>query len=212
MFQINHVLARQTLLLRCQKIIITALSITCLLLWWGWWQAPKHLTIYLPPDLGEGITQKATTIPKPFLYSFTAQVWQQIESWSDVKSNAQGDFPYKQHILQYQAYLSSHFKAQLLKDYHRLLKAGHLDRTRRLQLLAFQENQVKQLSENSWEVDLDVLLIERADNMIVKRVKIRYPLRVVRRDVNRHVNPYGLVVDGFIGRPERLIRKNLLRL
>ena len=68
----------------------------------------------------------------------------------------------------------------------------------------YEASHVKQLSANSWEVDVDVELVERADNMIVKDVTIRYPLRVVRRDVSRAANPYGLVVDGFVKVPKRV--------
>ena len=48
-----------------------------------------------------------------------------------------------------------------------------------------------------WVVIVDMELSETVKGMAVKRKTIRYPLRVVRYDVDRESNPWGLALDGF---------------
>ena len=109
------------------------------------------------------------------------------------------------------AYLTADFRQSLLAEYQQLKAADHLDRTRTVQTLATlteQAAQVKALTANSWEVDLDVLLIEHAGPMVVKKARLRYPLKIVRFAVSHKFNPYGLAIAGYVRAPERLQKKS----
>jgi integrating conjugative element protein (TIGR03746 family) len=78
---------------------------------------------------------------------------------------------------------------------------------RALQLVpghGFEESKVVLTGEDSWTVTLDMELIETAYGMTVKNPVIRYPLRVVRYEVDPELNPWGLALDGYSGRPERV--------
>lgn len=208
MFSIDNLLTRQTLRIQLQSALIVILSGACGLLWWGWLQAPRHLTVYLPPDISNGSVQKAGTIPKPFLYSFAFHILQALYYWPTTIPDKHGNYPYKQAILQYHAYLTPSFRGQLLKEYEQLKAANRLDRTREIQSslgAAYRVGAVKQLTAHSWEVDIDVDLIERAHHMVVKHINLRYPLKIVRYDVSRDTNPYGLALAGFVGKPKRLL-------
>lgn len=210
MFRIEPLLDRQALYLRLQRAAIIALALVCLLLWWGWLQAPSRLTIYLPPDIENGATQKVSAIPKPFIYSWAFQVWQNIHYWPKGSPNARGDFPYKQNIERYSAYLTPAFRDELLGEYEQLRSEGRLDRTRNLRSSVgtiYKADCVKRLSANSWEVDLDVIFTERDDTLIVKQASIRYPLHVIRYSTSRAANPYQLAIAGFVRPPERLMEK-----
>jgi integrating conjugative element protein (TIGR03746 family) len=68
------------------------------------------------------------------------------------------------------------------------------DSTRRVQVL----------SRNDWIVTLDLDVDEYYRGDLVKRALVRYPIRVVRYDVDPQHNPWGLALDCFAGTPERI--------
>jgi len=63
---------------------------------------------------------------------------------------------------------------------------------------------VQQLSRDAWRVNLDLNADEYYLTEAVKRTAVRYPLRVVRYDINAEANPWGLALDCFDGTPQRL--------
>ena len=50
-------------------------------------------------------------------------------------------------------------------------------------------------SASSWKTWLDVNVTESINGHPVKDVMLRYPMRVVRFDVDKEVNPWGLALD-----------------
>ena len=48
-----------------------ALFVVALLLGFGWWSAPKSLTIHVPPDLRSGSTRKWWDVPPESVYAST---------------------------------------------------------------------------------------------------------------------------------------------
>lgn len=56
-----------------------ALFVVALLLGFGWWSAPKSLTIHVPPDLRSGSTRKWWDVPPESVYAFTFYIWQQAQ-------------------------------------------------------------------------------------------------------------------------------------
>ena len=50
----------------------------------------------------------------------------------------------------------------------------------------------------------DAVIEETVAGMEVKHTRIRYPLRIVRYDVDRELNPWGLAIDCFAEAPSKL--------
>jgi len=193
---------RDLQIIQCQKRFILILCSICFLLTIGWITSPSRLTIFIPPDLSNGATEKVNAIPKPFIYSFAYEVWQEINHWP---SDGTMDYPNNLHT--YWSYLTPSFQSTLLTDLETLKATGQVQRERFLQGTtgaAYDETSVKQLSNNSWEVDLSMHLTEFKNNQPVKDVEILYPLKITRLDVSQRDNPYGLALAGFVSEPVRL--------
>jgi len=174
----------------------------CLFFAIGWMRSPSDLTIHIPPDITNGATFKVHDIPSAFLHSFSYEVWQEVNYWSQ-----DGSQDYPKNIHTYAAYLTPKFQNELLQEYEELKVAGEVQRQRSIQGLAgsvFESSTVKRLSADSWEIDLKVRLVEYRNNQIVKDIEMLYPLKVIRWDISGEKNPYGLALDGFVSPPIRL--------
>ena len=63
---------------------------------------------------------------------------------------------------------------------------------------------VRSVSTREWVVNLDVTADEYYASERVKRALVRYPLKVLRSDVDPQRNPFGLVIDCYEGAPQRI--------
>ena len=79
----------------------------------------QDIDVHIPPELGSGVTQKASHIPKPNVYLFTSNILQALNNWTD---NGEADF--KRNIEAYKHYLTPSFKEQLLKLYDKKNNKG----------------------------------------------------------------------------------------
>jgi integrating conjugative element protein (TIGR03746 family) len=61
----------------------------------------------------------------------------------------------------------------------------------------YADSRVEVLGPNAWTVTIEAVIEETVAGMPVKHTRIRYPLRVVRYDVDRELNPWGMAIDGF---------------
>lgn len=193
---------RDAQLIKAQRQFIFLLFAICLCAFAGWMSAPSRLTIYIPPDISNGATEKANEIPNPLVYSFAYEVWQELNYWPQ-----DGTQDYQTNVRTYWAYLTPSFKADLLQDYADLKTAGQVQRQRFLQGTvgaAYDSVNVKKLSNDTWEVDLTMRLTEYKNNQPVKDVEILYPLKITRMNVSQQNNPYGLAIAGFVSQPVRL--------
>lgn len=183
--------------------IIAALLLIILLLWFGWHQAPKDLIIHIPPDISSGATIKAYQVPDSAVYAFAYYVFQQVNHWSN-----DGGKDYQIQIKTLSPFFTPKFRQLLLDDMTNKDKIGELqNRTRSLQGLvgaAYNPTNVKPLGDGSWEVILDVMVTETVDGQTVKTTEIQYPLKIVRYDVDRERNPWGLAIDDFSHTPTRV--------
>ena len=74
------------------------------------------------------------------------------------------------------------------RKYSELKAAGQIQRQRFIQGIsgaAYDPENVKKIGTDTWEVDLNVRLMEYKNNEPVKDVEILYPLKVTRRDVRK---------------------------
>ena len=93
-----------------------------------------------------------------------------------------------------------------MQELTELKATGQLQRQRFMQGIsgaAYSPENVKKIGADTWEVDLNVRLMEFKNNQPVKDVEILYPLKITRREVSHNDNPYGLALAGFMTPPVR---------
>ena len=78
-----------------------ALFAVALVLGFGWWSAPRDLTIHVPPDLRSGSVRKRWEVPRESAYAFAFYVFQQLNRWP---TNGENDYSRNIHALS--AYLT----------------------------------------------------------------------------------------------------------
>jgi integrating conjugative element protein (TIGR03746 family) len=178
-------------------------------LWYGWSEAPKELTVHVPPDLRSGATLAVNEVPPANVYAFGFYLFQQLNRWPE-----DGARDYGRAIFRISPYLTPKYRAELIADLDLKGRKGELAyRVRGVQGIpghGFAERRVDMLGNGVWVVWLDLDLFESVKGMTVKHTAIRYPLRVVRHAVDLEANPWGLALDGFAGEgPRRLTAKEL---
>ncbi|MEX5685354.1 PFL_4703 family integrating conjugative element protein [Pseudomonas silesiensis] len=185
---------------------IGALLVATLLLGIGWWNAPKNLTIHVPPDLRSGSTRKWWEVPPESVYAFSFYIWQQVQRWP---TNGEDDYPRNLRALS--AYLTPNCKAFLQQDFEYRRSNGELrQRVRGVYEIPGRgygddpTARVKVVSDHDWIVTLDLSADEYYGSEQVKRALVRYPLKVVRMDVNPELNPFGLALDCYASAPQRI--------
>ena len=69
--------------LRSRWTVIGLQFVVILVLWFGWSQAPKQLTVHVPPDLRSGATLAVGEVPEANVYAFAFYIFQQLNRWSE---------------------------------------------------------------------------------------------------------------------------------
>ena len=190
------------------RIGASVLIVLALVMGVGWWSAPRDLTIHVPPDLRSGSTRKWWDVPPESVYAFTFYVWQQLQRWP---TNGDDDYPRNLHALS--PYLTPACQAFLQQDYEYRRNAGELRRRVRgiyeIPGRGYGDNptlRVRTVSNREWVVSLDVTADEYYASEQVKRALVRYPIKVLRIDVDPQRNPFGLAIDCYEGAPQRIAR------
>jgi integrating conjugative element protein (TIGR03746 family) len=182
--------------LRSLWAVIGLEALIILALWYGWSQAPKALTVHVPPDLRSGAILTLEEVPPANVYAFAFYIFQQLNRWPE-----DGARDFGRAIFRVSPYLTPKYRAELLSDLELKGRKGELAyRVRGVQQIpghGFEERRVDILDDNVWVVWLDLDLFESVKGMTVKKTAIRYPLRVVRHAVDLEANPWGLALDGF---------------
>jgi len=184
------------------RIVLALLAVALFYAIHGWSSAPEHIKIDIPPDLRSGST-RGIDVRHPFnIYAFGYYIFQQMNNWP-----VQGTDDYKKQIERLSCYITPRFKGELERDYQKRLKNHELSRTRALQEIPerpYTDKRVYIESDDSWVAFYDVNVKETFRSEIVKDIFVRYPLRVVRWDVDPECNLWGLALDGFYKKPSRL--------
>ncbi|MDX1655788.1 MAG: TIGR03746 family integrating conjugative element protein, partial [Candidatus Competibacteraceae bacterium] len=164
-------------------------------LWWGWHQAPERIRVYHPPDLRSGAVQPLGEVPPATIWAFAYYILQQLNHWPE-----NGARDYGRQIFRLAPYLTPAFRFQLIADMELRGQRGELAARRRgIQVLAmagYEERRVDIQGNGTWVAWLDMAIQETVQGMTVKQAPIRYPVRVVRYDVDPESNPWGLALDG----------------
>lgn len=195
--QANEDLRWQRKLLLIAMVILVLFNAWAL---WGWTQATRELpALHLAPNMTQGTVIRPGEVPDPNVYGFTYYVWQQINRW---KNNGQQD--YSQAIFRFSPYLTPRFREELIADMRRRALAGELEaRARGVQEMPghhYAFNRVHAEGDGVWVIWLDLTVEEFYRKTLVKSTCIRYPLRTVRMDIDKSLNPFGLALDGFATR------------
>lgn len=192
------------------RSVLGFLSLLTFFLWHGWEAAKKDVRIHIPPDIRSGAVVLADEINPANVYAFANYIFQQVNHWS---SNGSQDFA--KQIFRLSAFLTPPFRERLTTDMEIRGKNGELSgRVRNIQEIpghGYAERRVDVLDANSWIVWLDFNIQEYVRGMEVKNVNIRYPVRVVRYDVDPENNPWGLALDGFEGDGPRRLNNDELQ-
>ena len=191
---------------RTLRMSVVAVSVLALVFAFGWWRAPRDLTIHVPPDLRSGSVRRWWDVPPESVYAFTFYVFQQLHRWPK-----DGETDYPRNIRALAAYLTPSCKAFLEHDFEYRRDTGELrQRVRGVYEIpgrGYADDptfRVKTLSNREWLVTLDLTADEYFGSEQVKRALVRYPVQVVGVDVDPKSNPFGLALDCFSGPPERI--------
>ena len=184
------------------RIVIAILTLIIAYSQWGWSQAPKNITVDIPPDLRSGSSRLIGEKHPYNVYSYGLYIWQQINSWP-----VSGEEDYKKNIERLSCYITPKFKAELLQDYNDKGRRAELKRTRYIQEMhgrGYQPERVFIESKDSWVAYYDIGIKESYRGQKIKDIYARYPLRIVRMDANPECNPWALAIDGIYEKPKRI--------
>ncbi|MFP1817359.1 PFL_4703 family integrating conjugative element protein [Lonsdalea quercina] len=203
MSQFKHALAACDAHIITLRLALGLMLVIIVALWYGWQNAPRHLIIHNPPDLRAGSTRPWWEVPPGNVYAFAFYIFQQINRWP-----TDGDQDYLRNLAALKAYLTPACQTQLELDYRQRRDAGELrDRVRGVYEIpgrGFHHKRVEVLDRDRWTVTLDLTVDEYFRAEPVKRALARYPLSVVRYDVDAEKNPWGLALDCFAKPPQKL--------
>lgn len=207
MARYTDALAQANWFIKCLLGVVAASTTVAVIAIFGWRSAERDVTVHIPPDLSTGaqIQVGRKEVPASNVYLFAFYIWQQLNRWS---VNGQQD--YGTQIYKLQAYVTPACQQQLINDMTTRANQGELDQRTRSVMeipgLGYRDNRVLVHADGSWNVLLDTQIIESSRGVAVKDAYVRYPLHVVRYDVDRELNPWQLAVDCYTAekKPERL--------
>ena len=199
LFSLRNNQARNRLIATTDHILSLRIAIGFLLvviaaLWWRNGVLQETRRLYIPPDLTQGMVTAFDNVPAPLVYTFAYYIFQQLNRWP---SDGEQDYP--QQIYTLQGFMTPSCRATLEADMNKKQGMGELrQRVRSIQEIlgqSYSRSRVRVESTSSWLTWLDVNVSESINGHPVKDVMLRYPVRVVRFDVDKEVNPWGLALD-----------------
>ena len=183
-----------------------AVALACaLILGVGWMTAPSALRIHIPPDLTAGATVRPDDPGPPHVYTFALYIWQQLYRWP-----SDGAVEYRAKLDALVHFLTPACRQDRLDDFAardaRRELAGRQRAVWELPGRGYTPERVFHEGAGSWVVSLDLMIEETVLGERVKTRAVAYPVRVVRYDVDREFNPWGLALDCLAGTPRVIER------
>ena len=149
--------------------------------------------IYIPPDLTQGLMTTFDAVPNSVVYTFVYYIFQQLQRWKE-----DGEKNHPEQIYRLQGFLTPACISALEEDMSIKSKLGELrGRVRTAQEVlghGYKRERVLIETPESWLVSLDLNVQEFISGHPVKNVDVRYQLRVVKFDVDKETNPWGLAI------------------
>lgn len=175
------------------RITVVALLVMVVMLGWHNSYLQDVRRFYIPPDLTHGLVTDLRNVPAPLVYTFAYHIFQQLHRWPE-----DGEKDYAKKIYALQAFLTPICRRALENDMNEKYRLGELrKRVRSMQEVfgqSYSHERVLIESHGSWLIWLDVNINEWINDHPVKNVMLRYRLNVVRFDVDRELNPWGLAL------------------
>ena len=194
MYQARHRLQATMEHVATLRAVVLLLVVLLIALWWRNGQLQETRRLYIPPDLTQGLVTDFQHVPAPTVYTFAYYIFQQLHRW---KTDGEKDYP--QQIYTLQGFLTPACIAVLKADMNAKKRRGELrQRVRSVEEVlgqAYQRSRVLTETPNAWTLWLDLRVHESINGHPVKDVSLRYRLRVVRFDVDKAVNPWGLALS-----------------
>ena len=175
--------------LRSLWVVIGLQFVVILVLWFGWSQAPKQLTVHVPRSAlrGDALGRRSAGGQCVCLCLY---IFQQLNRWPDdgARTTARPSSASS-------PYVTPRYRTELMADLEqKAVRVKLAYRVRGVHEIAghgYEERRVDVLAPGVWVVWLDLDLFESVKGMTVKKTAIRYPLRVVSLAVDPEANPWG---------------------
>lgn len=158
---------------------------------------PKEIEMHIPPDLSNGGVASREPLPHE-VYAFAYQIWQKTARCEQDCSKEYG-----KNIRAFGHYFTDSYRNNLLSE------ASQLESQNRFRIRSIREARpysreyVEKKSGSSWVVDLQVQEVERIGSKIVRDATVTYPIVVMKYDIDRQKNPWGLAIGGMEHKPVR---------
>lgn len=200
MSDFNNLVHAKNHTIKIMGIGLFGLGILLVLTIAGWMLSPSQITLHYPPDLSAGATQGVGDIPKANLYSFAFYIFQQLNRWPN-----DGREDYLQRIHALKNYLTPACFEDRLVDYEYRKKEQELaGRSRAVWEIpgrGYKFGRVKETSNKSWIVGLDLHVQETLRGVQVKDRLIHFQINVVSYNVDPQLNPWGMAIDCYASSP-----------
>ena len=155
---------------------------------------PDAIPVYTAPDISRAFLQKSGDVPNETVYGFARTLWETLNYCAEDCGEE-----YPQRLKDYSPYLTRNCYRDL---------SDHFERNRSLfnfrsRLLLPTENamyssdKIRQISSDAWYVKVEYELRDLVNGTETRKSLMLYPLRIVRSDKPRDVNPFGLDVDCY---------------
>ncbi|MCY3810307.1 MAG: TIGR03746 family integrating conjugative element protein [Gammaproteobacteria bacterium] len=203
MSRYRNALAGQREAIRALWGAVGVALVCALILGIGWMTAPNDLRIHIPPDLSAGATVRPDAPAPPHVYTFGLYIWQQLYRWPN---DGAREYPAKLDALVH--FLTPACRQDRLDDFAernaRRELAGRQRAVWEIPGRGYAVERVFDEGGGSWVVSLDLMIEETVLGERVKSPAVAYPVRVVRYDVDRELNPWGLALDCLAGVPRAI--------
>lgn len=171
--------------------------VVCLIVIIALWIRNGHLQetrrLYIPPDLTQGAMVSFDQVPPPVVYTFASYIFQQLNRWKN-----DGEEDYRMRIYKLQGYLTPSCIQFLTDDMNKKSELGELrSRVRSIEEIGtegYARQRVLIEASDRWLTWVDFTIRETISGHPVKNINVRYALRVVKFDVDKEVNPWGLAI------------------
>lgn len=205
--RIKNVLTLQEKQIRDWRLIAVALLLVNIFLGVSLKNTVNDITVHIPPRIERGTTMKAGDVPAPNVYSFSYYLFQKLSTWEK-----DGSKEGLKSIYDFRFYLTDDFKSDLELIHTTRTQSGETKgRTRTVQEAdkkGFNSSLVYKVSEGKWVVKLDMRIIEKIGDTVIKDVAVRYPIVVILEDTHPDDNSWGLKFAGFDSEPRKILLKS----
>ena len=104
MSRFRKIVDQQSAHIATLRALIVALLALNAVLSYGWYTAPRDLTVHIPPDLRSGSIRSVGDVPPQSVYAFGFYIFQQLNHWP-----VDGEKDYWNRIHNFSAYLTPQF-------------------------------------------------------------------------------------------------------